>query len=172
MDRAGSTTVRRMPDPTIPPAAAPRALAHVSIAVEDAEATAARYASLFGATVRSRERLDDRGLVVVLLDLAGVPIELVQPVDPADGTNPVARFLKTRGPGLHHLAWFVDDAQAALDHARQQDARLVDEKPRPGADGCAVAFLHPGSTAGVLHEYVAGGRHAPRPRGSEGLLTD
>ena len=150
-----------MAQDSIPKAAAPRALAHVSIAVTDAEATAAQYAALFGATVRSRERLDDRGLVVVFLDLAGVPLELVQPIDPDDPANPVAKFLKAQGPGLHHLAWFVDDAERALAHARGTGARLVDEAPRPGADGCRVAFLHPGSTAGVLHEYVAGGHHAP-----------
>jgi methylmalonyl-CoA/ethylmalonyl-CoA epimerase len=153
-----------VPPPPPPAAAAPRALAHVSIAVPDAEATAAQYAALFGATVRSRERLADRGLIVVFLDLAGVPIELVQPIDPHDLDNTVAKFLKTRGPGLHHLAWFVDDAGAALAHARAAGARALDASPRPGADGCQVAFLHPGSTSGVLSEYVAGGEHAPPPR--------
>ena len=147
------------------PAAQARALAHVSLAVEDAEATATRYARLFGATIRSRETLNDRGLFVVFLDLAGVPLELVQPLDPEDPANTVARFLKTRGQGLHHLAWFVDDVQAALDHARREGARLVDEKPRPGADGCQVAFLHPSAAAGVLHEFVSGGPHAPPKQG-------
>ncbi len=147
---------------TIPPlGAAARALAHVSIAVSDAEATAAQYATLFGARIRSRERLADRGLLVVFLDCAGVPIELIQPLDPEDATNPVAKFLKTRGPGLHHLAWFVDDAAAALAHAQSTGARLVDSAPRAGADGCLVAFLHPDSTAGVLSEFVEGGPHAP-----------
>jgi methylmalonyl-CoA epimerase len=154
--------VRRMTqDSTPPPAAAARALAHVSLAVTDAEATAAEYARLFGATVRSRETLADRGLLVVFLELAGVPLELVQPLDPGDLANPVAKFLRARGPGLHHLAWFVDDAGAALDHARAAGVRLVDESPRPGADGCQVAFLHPASTSGVLHEFVSGGAHAP-----------
>lgn len=150
-----------MTQDSITPAARARTLAHVSLAVEDAEATAKSYGRLFGATVRSRETLQDRGLLVVFLDLAGVPLELVQPLDPDDATNTVAKFLKTRGPGLHHLAWFVDDVQAALDHARQEGARLVDETPRPGADGCQVAFLHPSATAGVLHEFVSGGSHAP-----------
>lgn len=149
------------PTPTPPAAAVPRALAHVSLAVADAEGTAAQYAALFGATVRSRERIEDRGLIVVFLDLAGVPLELVQPIDPHDLDNTVAKFLKTRGPGLHHLAWFVDDIEGALARARAAGARLVDEQPRPGADGCRVAFLHPGSTSGVLSEYVTGGAHAP-----------
>lgn len=150
-----------------PPAAVARALAHVSIAVPDAEATAAQYAALFGARIRSRERLADRGLLVVFLDCAGVPIELIQPLDADDTTNTVAKFLKTRGPGLHHLAWFVDDATAALAHARASGARLVDTAPRAGADGCVVAFLHPESTAGVLSEFVEGGPHAPARATSE-----
>lgn len=148
---------------TPPPAAAARALAHVSIAVPDAEATAAQYATLFGAEVRSRETLPDRGLLVVFIECAGVPIELIQPLTPHDMSNTVAKFLKTRGPGLHHLAWFVDDAQAAVAHAQAAGARALDVTPRAGADGCLVAFLHPGSTAGVLSEFVQGGPHAPRP---------
>jgi len=155
-------------DSTPPQAAQARTLAHISLAVEDAEATARSYARLFGATVRSRETLRDRGLLVVFLDLAGVPLELVQPLDHDDPANTVAKFLKTRGPGLHHLAWFVDDVQAALDHAREEQARLVDDAPRPGADGCQVAFLHPSAAAGVLHEFVSGGSHAPPARKENG----
>lgn len=130
------------------------ALAHVSIATPDAEATAREYAALLGATVRSRETLDDRGLHVVFLDCAGIPIELIQPIDPDSATNTVAKFLKTRGPGLHHLAWFVDSAAGALEGAKMAGARLVDETPRTGADHCLVAFLHPNSASGVLLEYV------------------
>ena len=137
-----------------------RALAHISIATPDAEATAREYATLLGATVRSRETLADRGLYVVFLDCAGVPIELIQPIDPESEANTVAKFLKTRGPGLHHVAFFVDDAAAALGHARAAGARLVDEAPRAGADGCLVAFLHPTATSGVLVEYVEA---APEP---------
>jgi methylmalonyl-CoA/ethylmalonyl-CoA epimerase len=152
---------------TPPPGAAPRALAHVSIAVPDAEATATQYAALFGAEVRSRERLDDRGLFVVFIECAGVPIELIQPLNPHDMSNTVAKFIKTRGPGLHHLAWFVDDAAAAVTHAQGAGARALDPTPRPGADGCLVAFLHPGSTAGVLSEFVQERPHAPSPATAE-----
>ncbi len=149
-----------VPDPNLPPVdGRARALAHVSIATPDAEATAREYATLLGATVRSRETLEDRGLRVVFLDVAGVPFELIQPLDPASETNTVARFLKARGPGLHHVAFFVDRAQAALGHALERGARLVDQAPRPGADGCLVAFLHPDATSGVLVEYVEPGAH-------------
>ena len=131
-------------------------LAHISLAVTDAEGTAARFAELFGATVRSRESLADRAIHVIFLDLAGVPIELVQPFDPHDESNPVARFLKRRGPGLHHIALAVPDAAAALAHAREAGAELVDETPRPGAHGTRVGFLQPRSTAGALIEFVEG----------------
>jgi methylmalonyl-CoA/ethylmalonyl-CoA epimerase len=132
----------------------PTALAHVSLAVDDSETVAKQYAEILGATIRSRETLEDRGLKVVFLEVAGVPIELVSPLDPEDGTNTVAKYLKKRGQGIHHIAFFVDDAQAALDHAKSQGADLVDQTPRPGADGCRVAFLHPRSTAGALVEFV------------------
>jgi methylmalonyl-CoA/ethylmalonyl-CoA epimerase len=151
-----------MTDPTAPPSTArARALAHVSIATPDAEATAREYAALLGAVVRSRETLSDRGLCVIFLDVAGIPFELIQPLDPSSTTNTVARFLKARGPGLHHVAFQVDDAAAALAHARGAGAKLVDAEPRPGADGCLVAFLHPEAASGVLIEFVEGGAHAP-----------
>ncbi len=146
---------------SLPPRATARALAHVSLAVADAEATARQYEALLGARIRSRETLADRGLFVILLTIAGTPLELVQPLDPADRTNTVAKFLEARGPGLHHLAFYVDDVGAALDHARTAGAALVDETPRPGAGGCRVAFLHPRSTSGTLIEFVEGGIHAP-----------
>jgi methylmalonyl-CoA epimerase len=143
------------PTATPPPERArARGLAHISIATPDAEATAREYAALLGATVSSRETLEDRGLRVVFLDCAGMPIELIEPIDPASLTNTIAKFLKARGPGLHHVAFFVDDAAAALGHARNGGARLVDETPRAGADGCLVAFLHPSAASGVLVEYV------------------
>ena len=134
----------------------PTGLAHLSLAVADAEAVAARYQAILGAVVRSRETLPDRGLRVVFLDVAGVPLELVQPLDAEDAANPVARFLRKHGEGIHHLAFAVPDAAAALAHARAAGAVAVDEAPRPGAHGTRVAFLHPRSTAGVLVEFVEG----------------
>ena len=136
--------------------AKPTGLAHLSLAVTDAEATAARYAELFGATVRSRESLADRAIHVIFLDVAGVPIELVQPFDAHDDSNPVSRFLKRRGPGLHHVAFAVPDCAAALADAKGQGAELVDETPRPGAHGTRVGFLQPRSTGGALIEFVEG----------------
>lgn len=136
--------------------AKPTGLAHISLAVTDAEATATRFAELFGATVRSRESLADRALHVIFLDLGGVPIELVQPFDVHDESNPVSRFLKRRGPGLHHIALAVPDCADALAHAKGAGAELVDETPRSGAHGTRVGFLQPRSTGGALIEFVEG----------------
>ena len=134
----------------------PTGLAHVSLAVMDAEATAERFAELFGATVRSRESLADRAIHVIFLDLAGLPIELVQPFDAHDESNPVSRFLKRRGPGIHHLALAVPNVASAMRHARDAGAELVEETPRPGARGTRVGFLQPRSTGGALIEFVEG----------------
>src|SRR5215510_3335260 len=134
----------------------PSGLAHISLAVTDAEAMVARFETLFGAVVRSRESLADRAIHVIFLEVAGTPIELVQPFDPHDESNPVARFLKRRGPGIHHVALAVPDAAAALAHAKAAGAELVDEAPRPGAHGTRVGFLQPRSTGGALIEFVEG----------------
>lgn len=134
--------------------ALPTGLAHVSLAVADAESVAKQYENILGAIVRSREKLEDRGIHVVFLDVAGVSIELVEPIDPDDEGNTVARFLKRRGQGVHHLAFLVPDAGAALDRAKERGADLVDDSPRSGAEGCRVGFLHPRSTAGALIEFV------------------
>ena len=134
--------------------APPRGLAHISLAVADAEKTAASYVSYFGAEIKSRETLQDRGIRVLFLDIAGIPIELVEPMNPDDESNTVAKFIKRRGEGLHHFALTVDDAQAALDAAAAEGAELVDKTPRPGAENCLVAFLHPRSTSGALVEFV------------------
>lgn len=134
----------------------PTGLAHISLAVADAEKTAARYQAILGAVVRWRETLAERGLLVVFLDVAGVPLELMQPLDPGDESNPVARFLRKHGEGIHHLAFAVPDAAAAVAHARAAGAELVDPEPRPGAHGTRIAFLHPRSTAGALVEFVEG----------------
>ncbi len=122
---------------------------HVGVATRDAAALADRYAALFDAPVIHRETLD--GLRVVFLELeAGGYLELLEPV--ADGT--VARFLDREGPGMHHVGIATDDIADALASARAHGVELVDDEPRPGAWGHDVAFLHPGSTGGMLVEFV------------------
>ena len=138
----------------IPADACPTGLAHVALAVTDVEKTAGEYARLFGARIEHREVLTERGLSVIFLDVAGVHVELIQPLDPSDDDNAVARFLRKRGEGLHHVALGVPSAGAALAHAIAAGAEPIDRAPRPGARGARVAFLHPRSTSGALIEFV------------------
>lgn len=121
---------------------------HAGIATEDADGLADRYTGLLGC-----ERVHDEtfeGIRVVFLDLGNGYFELLEPEE--GGT--IARYLDEHGPGIHHLAVATDDIEAALDQARAHDVDLIDEEPRPGAWGHEVAFVHPGSTGGVLLEFV------------------
>jgi len=121
---------------------------HAGIATQDAAALADQYAGLLDAGVAHEETFD--GMAVVFLDLGNGFLELLEPVE--DGT--IARYLEDHGPGIHHLALRTGDVERALDRAREHGIELIDEEPRPGAWGHEVAFLHPGSTGGVLLEFV------------------
>lgn len=121
---------------------------HVGIATEDAGSLADLFESLLGTPVAHEEEFD--GMKVVFLDCGGSYLELLEPVE----EGAVARFLDRQGPGLHHVALETADVGSALDDARDLGIELVDEEPRPGAWGHEVAFLHPGSTGGVLVEFV------------------
>jgi len=128
-------------------------LSHVAIAVREADPLAAVLVAALGATRGGEETLDDGGLRVVFVHLGPVTFELLEPRR-ADHT--VARFLETRGPGLHHVSLDVPDIAAALGRCRAAGVRLVDEAARPGAHGTRVAFLHPKSVGGVLIELCEG----------------
>jgi methylmalonyl-CoA/ethylmalonyl-CoA epimerase len=122
---------------------------HAGIATDDAEGLAELYADLFDAEPVHRETFD--GMDVVFLEFANGYFELLEP---GDGEGAIATYLENNGPGIHHLAVATDDVEAALDRARRMGVDLVDDHPRPGAWGHDVAFLHPGSTGGVLLEFV------------------
>ncbi len=136
-----------MSDPK--PAAAITALSHVAIATPDAAALAATLVATLGATRGDEEVLDDGTLRVVFVHIGPVTLELLQPLS-ADHT--VARFLETRGPGLHHVSLETADLTGMLANAKAAGARLIDEQPRAGAHGSQVAFLHPKSLGGMLVE--------------------
>ncbi|PSP85248.1 methylmalonyl-CoA epimerase [Halobacteriales archaeon QS_1_68_17] len=121
---------------------------HAGIATEDADDLAHRYTDFLPVPIAHRETFD--GIDVVFLDLGGSYFELLEPRD----GGAIADYLDSHGPGIHHLALATDDVSAALDAAREAGVDPIDDEPRPGAWGHDVAFLHPGSTGGVLLEFV------------------
>ncbi len=124
---------------------------HVGIAVEDLDAAVERYRRTLGVDVAHRERVEDQGVEEVLFAAGPSFIQLLGSLGP---DTPVGAFLARRGPGLHHVAYRVDDLKEALDHLRAQGVRLIDEHGRPGSRGTTIAFVHPKSMDGVLIELV------------------
>lgn len=128
-----------------------RSIDHVGVAVVDLDAAIAIHRDTYGMPLVHRETIAAQGVEAALLDVGESHVELLAPLD--DDT-PVGRFLAERGPGLHHVAYRVDDVAAALDDLRAAGLRLIDEQPRTGIRGSQVAFLHPSSAGGVLTELV------------------
>jgi methylmalonyl-CoA/ethylmalonyl-CoA epimerase len=130
---------------------------HVAIAVADRDASADQLSGLFGLAPADREHVAGQKTDVVFLhagsDAEATTVELCAPA----GSASLQRFLDTRGPGLHHVCFEVDDLPGALASLKAAGVRLVDEAPRRGARGHDVAFLHPASTGGVLFELCAHG---------------
>jgi methylmalonyl-CoA epimerase len=126
-------------------------LDHVGIAVDDLDAAAERYERLLGVAPVHRERVADQGVDEVLFAAGSSFIQLLGALGP---DTAVGRFLATRGPGVHHVAYRVDDIDEALAHLRAEGARLVDETPRAGSRGTRIAFVHPAAFGGVLVELV------------------
>lgn len=151
---------------TIPPAGAAAPLLtridHVGLAVRDLDAAVDFYTATFGLTVAGRETNDAQGVREAMLYVTDGPAgsSYVQLLEPLAPDTPVGRFLETRGEGVHHVGYGVADVAAALDDLRGKGIRLVDERPRHGSLGAAIAFLHPKSVGGVLTELVqAAGSH-------------
>ena len=128
---------------------------HLGIAVDDLDAAILVYSDLFGATLEHRETVEDQGVEAASLRIGESRIELLQPLGP---DTPVGKFLAKRGPGMHHLAFEVEDLSAELERLRAHDVLLIDEQPRRGMFGLQVAFVHPEATGGVLAEFVSDDR--------------
>lgn len=131
-----------------------RRIAHIGIAVEDLEAAMAPYVEGLGITLDHVEEVPTEQVMVAMLPVGGTNIELLSPTHPESA---IAKFLERRGSGVHHIAFAVDDIEAALERMRAAGVRLIDERPRPGAGGTRVAFAHPKAFGGVLVELVEGG---------------
>jgi methylmalonyl-CoA/ethylmalonyl-CoA epimerase len=124
---------------------------HVGVAVDDLDAAIALHEQAYGLALAHREVVEAQGVEAVLLDVGDSHVELLRPLQP---DTAVGRFLASRGPGLHHVAYRVEDIEAALDALRDRGLQLIDETPRPGIRDSRVAFVHPQSAGGVLTEIV------------------
>lgn len=127
---------------------------HIGVAVADLDEAVATYTSLLGAGVEARETIASQGAEAVALHVGDSRVELLAPLA-AD--TPVGRFLARRGPGMHHIAYEVDDLDEELARLDGEGVQLVDREPRLGLYGLQVAFIHPDAVHGVLTELVTHG---------------
>ena len=133
---------------------APRAIHHLGVAVDNLDEALSTYERLFGASLEQRSTVSDQGVEAASLRLGTGRIELLAALGE---DTPVGRFLAKRGPGMHHVAYEVDDVASELAALEREGVELIDSAPRPGLFGLQVAFVHPDAVHGVLSELVASG---------------
>lgn len=131
-----------------------RGIHHVGVAVADLDEAVRTYERLFGGRLEHRARVDAQGVEAASIRVGNDRIELLAAL--GDDT-PVGKFLAKRGPGMHHVAYEVDDVRAAAADLVAGGAELIDSEPRQGMFGLEVAFIHPESVHGVLSEVVSSG---------------
>ena len=124
---------------------------HIGVATDDLDGALALYEQTFSMPLVHRETVESQGVEAVLLDVGDGHVELLQPLGP---DTPVGKYLDKRGPGLHHVAYAVDDIDAALGKLKAAGVELIDQKPRRGIRNSQVAFVHPQATGGVLTEVI------------------
>jgi len=124
-------------------------LDHVAIAVPDLEGSIRRFAEDLGLSLEGREDVEAASTATAFFPISGTRIELVHPLR---GQGPIAKFLETKGAGLHHLCFETDDILSDMARLKAKGYRFLSETPNPGAHGTKVAFLHPKGTDGVLIE--------------------
>ncbi|HWL91584.1 MAG TPA: methylmalonyl-CoA epimerase [Actinomycetota bacterium] len=124
---------------------------HVGIAVDDLDAAVEDYRRTLGVEPAHRERVEEQGVEEVLFPVGSSFIQLLGALGP---DTPVGIFLAKRGPGVHHVAYRVDDVAAALARLREEGIQPIDEAPRRGSRDTLIAFVHPRDMSGVLVELV------------------
>jgi methylmalonyl-CoA/ethylmalonyl-CoA epimerase len=129
-----------------------RGIHHLGVAVEDLDDAVATYERLFGGELEHRELVPEQGVEAASVRVGASRVELLSSLGE---DTPVGKFLASRGPGMHHVAYEVADIRAALAELAEQGAELIDDEPRRGMFGLEVAFLHPDAVHGVLSEVVA-----------------
>jgi methylmalonyl-CoA/ethylmalonyl-CoA epimerase len=122
---------------------------HVGVAVKSLDEALKFYTEVLGLSLEGIEVVEDQKVKVAFLPVGDTEIELLESTDTE---GPIAKYIEKKGEGMQHIAFRVDDIEKALDEMREKGVRLIDEKPRYGAGGARIAFLHPKSTYGVLVE--------------------
>jgi methylmalonyl-CoA/ethylmalonyl-CoA epimerase len=133
---------------------APRGIHHLGVAVDDLDSALETYERLFGAEVEHQATIDEQGVRAASLRIGEGRVELLEALGQE---TPVGRFLAKRGPGMHHVAYEVNDLRATLAELTKEGAELIDREPRAGLFGLEVAFVPPDSVHGVLSEVVSVG---------------
>ncbi|MGH7783912.1 MAG: methylmalonyl-CoA epimerase [Candidatus Binatia bacterium] len=124
---------------------------HLGIATKGIDEALKFWGDALGLENVHSEIVEDQKVRVAMLPLGESRIELLEPISE---DSPISKFLEKRGPGIHHIAIEVEDIEASLVKLKGQGMRLIDERPRIGAENCLVAFVHPASAGGVLLELV------------------
>lgn len=124
---------------------------HIGVAVEDLDAAIKLYERNFEMELVHRETVESQGVEAVLLDVGDGHVELLAPLAP---DTPVGKFIAKKGPGMHHVAYAVEDIESELDRLKENGTKLIDRKARTGIRQSRVAFLHPAATGSVLTEIV------------------
>jgi methylmalonyl-CoA/ethylmalonyl-CoA epimerase len=124
---------------------------HIGIAVKNLDETMKFYVDALGLKTASTEIVEDQKVRIAFIPVGDSEVELIESTSP-DG--PVAKFIESRGEGLQHIAFRVDNIEEALQELKNKGIRLIDEKPRKGGGGATIAFVHPKATSGVLVEIT------------------
>jgi methylmalonyl-CoA/ethylmalonyl-CoA epimerase len=127
----------------------PSHIEHIGIAVTNLDAAIKFYENVLGLTCYNIEEVSDQKVKTAFFMAGQTKIELLQSTDPA---GPIGKFIEKKGEGIHHIAFSVEKIEEQLIHASNMGITLIDCKPRKGAEGLDIAFLHPKSTSGVLIE--------------------
>ena len=127
---------------------------HIGIAVQSLDETLPFYRDGLKMPFCGIEEVADQKVRVAMLGIGESKIELLEPTSP---DSPIAKFLDKNGPGIHHIAYEVDDVAQAIEQMIAEGARMVDQVPRDGAHGTRIAFVHPKSSHGVLTELCQAG---------------
>ncbi|MCJ7656572.1 MAG: methylmalonyl-CoA epimerase [Candidatus Atribacteria bacterium] len=122
---------------------------HIGIAVRSIEKTSELFSKVLGLKVAGEEIVEEQKVKVAFLPLGDSELELLESTSPE---GPIARFIEKKGEGIQHIAFRVDNIEKALEKLKKEGVRLIDEKPRYGAGGAKIAFLHPKDTNGILIE--------------------